>query len=37
MTKLAKYEKETVVNFNEAEKDARIYGFQFFLGGKDAA
>ncbi len=27
MIKLSKYEKETIINFNEGEKDATIYTF----------
>ncbi len=31
MTKLSKYEKETIINFNESEKDATIYTFNASL------
>ncbi|MCD7805830.1 MAG: molecular chaperone [Lachnospiraceae bacterium] len=31
MTRLSKYEKETIINFNESEKEATIYTFNASL------
>jgi hypothetical protein len=37
MTKLSKYEKETIINYNEGEQDAVIYTFNHSLKRRLAA